>query len=181
MPRRTRLKSNADTQKAWEKRTRANQLARHRERGWQTSKFKGRGGRVVLPPEPVVVDPLVVEAVERATARPVRYRSPSSRWSDTASARAFRKAVRERSRGLCEANWAGVCPDGPHQGNQSHHRWLRSQGGPDHVDNGLYVCARVHQHAHDVDRAGAELRGIILNPFIAAREGVTPPGRSLPA
>jgi hypothetical protein len=72
-----------------------------------------------------------------------------------------REACKARAGGRCEANWPGVCPDGPHRGHHAHHVWLKSQGGPDELWNLLYVCRTVHWHAHNIDRAGAEERGII--------------------
>lgn len=72
-----------------------------------------------------------------------------------------RAAVKRRSGGLCEANWEGVCPPGPHRAQHVHHVILKAQGGPDVEWNLLHLCYVVHQHAHDVDRAGAESRGII--------------------
>lgn len=70
-------------------------------------------------------------------------------------------AVKIRSQGLCEANWEGVCPPGPHAGEHVHHVVLRSQGGGHDPSNLLHLCRRVHQHAHERDRWGAEQRGII--------------------
>lgn len=72
-----------------------------------------------------------------------------------------RAEVRRRSAGLCEANWEGVCAPGQHRAQHMHHVILRGQGGPDADWNLLHVCLVVHRHAHDVDRAGAERRGII--------------------
>ena len=42
-----------------------------------------------------------------------------------------------------------------------HHVILRSQGGPNTVDNGLTICQRHHHYAHDVLRADANTAGII--------------------
>lgn len=77
-----------------------------------------------------------------------------------------RTAVQVRSGGRCEANWDGVCPPGPHRGEHVHHRRLRAQGGSDELDNLMHVCRVVHQHAHDVDRAEAERRGIIIRGWV---------------
>lgn len=74
---------------------------------------------------------------------------------------AAREQVKRRARGWCEANWEGVCPPGVHPGQHAHHVVLRAQGGDHHPDNLLWLCHVVHRHAHDVDRAGAEARGII--------------------
>jgi hypothetical protein len=49
-----------------------------------------------------------------------------------------------------------------------HHVILRSQGGPDTLDNALVLCSAHHTHAHDVDRAGAEAAGIIRSAPPAA-------------
>lgn len=165
----SRLKSNAATQREWEKRTREKQIARQREQGVRTPPRRALSapGRVVVPPEPkpvpgppVVYPPAAGSDAEREAARAAARRRRKQRDSSP-EAVAMRRQVKRRSGGLCEANWPGVCPDGPHPGEEVHHVWLRSQGGPDHVNNGLHLCGRVHDHAHDVDRAGAEARGII--------------------
>lgn len=80
---------------------------------------------------------------------------------DSSELELAKEACKARAGGRCEANWEGVCPDGPHRGHQAHHIVLRAQGGADQLWNLLYVCRTVHHHAHDVDRAGAEARGII--------------------
>jgi hypothetical protein len=67
-----------------------------------------------------------------------------------------------RSGGMCEANWQGVCPDGPHRGTEHHHRRLRAQGGPDTPANVMLLCKTAHDQAHNVDRAGANALGIIV-------------------
>lgn len=72
-----------------------------------------------------------------------------------------KQTVKIRSRGLCEANWEGVCPPGDHRGEHVHHVVLRSQGGGHDPANLLHLCRKVHQHAHERDRLGAEARGII--------------------
>lgn len=73
-----------------------------------------------------------------------------------------RRKVRRRSGGWCEANWPEGCGQpGPHAAQHMHHVILQGQGGPDTAENLLHLCHPVHQHAHDVDRAGAEARGII--------------------
>lgn len=69
--------------------------------------------------------------------------------------------VDRRSRGLCEANVPGVCRPGQHRGEHHHHVVLRAQGGPDTAANLLHLCMKVHDWAHNVDRAAAERRGII--------------------
>lgn len=91
-----------------------------------------------------------------AAARLAKQRRQESEWQQA------REAVIWRSRGLCEANWQGVCPPGPHAGEHVHHRRLRSQGGTHDVENLLHLCRIVHDHAHNVDRVGAEQRGIIV-------------------
>lgn len=154
--RRKGLTSNADAQKAWEKRTREAQIERQREHGLRTppKRAMGTGGRAVLPPE------RAPEPSDGAQPAPPR-RTRKNRVKDPPELVEMKRAVKARSGGRCEANWPGVCPDGPHRGQHVHHVVLRSQGGPDHVDNGLHLCQAVHTHAHDVDRAGAEARGII--------------------
>lgn len=100
----------------------------------------------------------------------IRQQIAKSRRESTELALA-RAACKDRARGMCEANWEGVCKAGPHYGNQAHHMQLRSQGGPDQLWNLLWVCQRVHHHAHDVDRAGAEARGIIKRGNYVAPTG----------
>jgi hypothetical protein len=162
--RRRGLTSNADAQKAWEKRTRDAQVARQQERGLRTAprRATGSGGRVVLPAEPKPVPGPPVEFPASAGAPIVKpRRTRKDRVPDPPELLRMKREVKKRSGGLCEANWPGVCPDGPHRGENVHHVVLRSQGGADDVDNGLHLCHLVHTHAHDVDRAGAEARGII--------------------
>ena len=73
-----------------------------------------------------------------------------------------RAAIFERDRWSCQAHALGFALDVPCGGQlQAHHVVLRSQGGAHTVENGLSVCQIHHQHAHDVDRAGAEAAGII--------------------
>lgn len=180
---RSRIKSNADTQREWEKRTRARQIARQHEQGVRTPPARrlAAPGKVIAPPlERFPLDPPATPAPP-----PKPRRSPTRRIPDPPELVAMKRQVKDRSLGLCEANWRGVCPPGPHRGEHVHHMWLRSQGGPDDVDNGLHVCGAVHTHAHDIDRAGAEERGIIRPrpadgvlptgwPEFARRQGVTP-------
>lgn len=47
------------------------------------------------------------------------------------------------------------------QAHHAHHVRLRSQGGPDTVDNLLSICMECHRYIHDVDRAWAEEHGYI--------------------
>lgn len=123
------MRSNAATQREWERRT----LAKRR-----------------ADPDH---EPVVSKRLATAARR-------ESEWQET------RAAVIFRSRGLCEANWPGVCKPGPHRGDHVHHRRLRSQGGGNELDNLMHVCHVVHGHAHDVDRAGAEERGIIVRAWV---------------
>lgn len=51
-----------------------------------------------------------------------------------------RKLVKLRSGGLCEIRMVGCFGDG----TDWHHRKLRSQGGPWHVQNGLQACRFCH-------------------------------------
>lgn len=69
--------------------------------------------------------------------------------------------VLARDRG-CVAHRLGFAWDVPCAGRTHiHHAILRSQGGRDHPDDLLTLCERHHDHAHNVDRAGAELYGVI--------------------
>lgn len=120
------------------------QVARQKERGQRRRKAKD----VPQLPHP--------KPVRRDPGHQRRFGVP-----DSPELTAMKREVRARSGGLCEANWEGVCPPGPHRGEHVHHVILRAQGGPDVAWNGLHLCAAVHTHAHDVDRAGANERGII--------------------
>lgn len=95
------------------------------------------------------------EAGLPATKKKVkRQGKPSSGFSAE-----VRQEALERDR-CCQA--AGVWPLVRCGGRlHVHHVLLRSQGGPDVLDNALVLCAVHHQIAHDVDRAGAEAAGII--------------------
>lgn len=174
MARRRGLTSNADAQKAWEKRTREAQIARQRATGQRTppKRAMGTGGRTVLPPEPKPVPgPAVVYPASAGTDEERRKPKRPKRGGSNDTPAPIKREVHRRAAEKCEANWPGVCPTDavtgmplPHRGEHVHHVILRSQGGPDEVWNLLLVCHVVHTHAHDVDRAGAEARGIIRRP-----------------
>lgn len=100
------------------------------------------------------------ERRSRDAARARERETPKARKPGVSDAE--RAKVRRRSGGWCEARWPEGCgTSAMHAAEHMHHVVLRGQGGPDTADNLLHLCHRVHQHAHDVDRAGAELRGII--------------------
>ena len=67
--------------------------------------------------------------------------------------------------------WDLRCSGRPH----IHHAVLRSQGGRDHPDDLLLLCEAHHDHAHNVDRAGAEACGIIRSSP-PRDQGLPPPG-----
>lgn len=75
-----------------------------------------------------------------------------------------RDAVLRRDGWRCQAHAWGFALDLPCSYGEPHvhHRRLRSQGGSDDPDMLLTLCQAHHRHAHDVDRAGAELAGIIV-------------------
>lgn len=95
-----------------------------------------------------------------ATEPPVR-KPKAKRKRD--KPKGFPASVREAAKrrdGGCKgrAVWPDVsCSGGLH----AHHVILRSQGGPNTLDNALTLCGAHHLHAHDVDRKGAEAAGII--------------------
>ena len=65
----------------------------------------------------------------------------------------------------CVAHRMGFAWDIPCRGRgHIHHAVLRSQGGRDHPDDLLLLCERHHIHAHEGDRTGAEVCGIIRPP-----------------
>lgn len=55
-------------------------------------------------------------------------------------------AVWRRSGGMCEAKASPECRK---YAGQLHHRRMRSQGGPDTVENALHVCTPCHGYIHD--------------------------------
>lgn len=72
----------------------------------------------------------------------------------------LRERVLRRDGYTCQAAVRGyqhVCAGNLHV----HHIVLRSQGGRDHPDDLITVCASAHHHIHSVDRAGAERAGLI--------------------
>ena len=75
-----------------------------------------------------------------------------------------REAVLRRDGYRCQAHEREFALDLPCSYGEPHvhHRRLRSQGGTDDPENLLTLCSAHHRHAHDVDRRGAELAGIIL-------------------
>jgi hypothetical protein len=61
----------------------------------------------------------------------------------------FSELIRFRSRGWCELG-APACSDTRHAaGDRPHHRKMRSQGGPNTIDNLLDVCPAGHRWVHD--------------------------------
>lgn len=122
--RKTRLRSNAATLRAWEDRTRAKLIAQGK-------------------PQPPV--------------SALAHQGSQRRGKALDEAREF---VRDRAGGRCEANWPGVCPDGPHRGHHAHHVILVAQGGPDEAWNLLWLCSTVHRWAHE-HVTDARARGII--------------------
>lgn len=97
---------------------------------------------------------------------------PTKVWTDetadwpTSTPRGFppdvREAVLSRDQD-CQAWQRGFATDVRCQGRlHAHHVQLRSQGGPDTVENGLALCMLHHQLAHDVRRAEAEACGVIV-------------------
>lgn len=72
------------------------------------------------------------------------------------------EAVYERD-GDCRAYSMGFATDVRCNGRMHiHHRRLRSQGGPDTLENLMVICDHHHHLAHRVRRAEAEKCGVIL-------------------
>ena len=70
--------------------------------------------------------------------------------------------VRLRDQDRCQAHAHGFDLDTKCAGRiHLHHKRLRSQGGPDTVDNIVTMCQTHHTRAHDVIRAVAEACDII--------------------
>lgn len=74
----------------------------------------------------------------------------------------LRNAVLARDHWHCQAHGLDFALDLECRGNlHAHHVKLRSQGGHDSMEDLLTLCALHHDHAHNVDRHGAELAGVI--------------------
>jgi len=74
----------------------------------------------------------------------------------------LRDAVFRRDHWRCQAHARDYALDLPCHGRlHAHHVVLRSQGGRDELDDLLTLCERHHDYAHNVDRRGAELAGVI--------------------
>jgi len=73
-------------------------------------------------------------------------------------------AVLSRDHYQCQASMRDFALDLPCSGRLVvHHRVLRSQGGADDdLDLLMTICDGHHRYAHDVDRAAAELTGVII-------------------
>jgi predicted transcriptional regulator len=78
---------------------------------------------------------------------------------DDAELRRARKAVRERSGGLCEVRLAVICTG---RGQHVHHRLMRSQGGTHDLDNLLDTCLPCHSHVH-ANPGWAQSHGFLLH------------------
>lgn len=73
-----------------------------------------------------------------------------------------RDQIMSRDNFECQAPTLGFATDIRCWGRlHAHHVQLRSQGGPNTVANGLTLCARHHEYAHDGRRADANAAGII--------------------
>jgi len=73
----------------------------------------------------------------------------------------FRIAVLKRDSYTCQAHAWGFAKELPcSHGLHVHHLELGTK--IDAFDNVVTLCPRHHRHAHDVDRAGAEVAGIIV-------------------
>jgi hypothetical protein len=70
------------------------------------------------------------------SGKPAR-RKPGKQTGESAA----RKAVAERSGGICEIREPGCYG----RATDWHHRKLRGQGGPWHVQNGLHLCRFCHE------------------------------------
>lgn len=74
----------------------------------------------------------------------------------------LRDAVLARDHWTCQAHALDFALDLVCRGRlHAHHVKLRSQGGRDSMEDLLTLCALHHDHAHNVDRRGAELSGVI--------------------
>lgn len=103
---------------------------------------------------------LAVE-VEREAATPSQ--KPQSRpkpKQDPPELREAKKAVRARSRGVCEA----ATPFCTGSAQHFHHRKPRSAGGSHSEVNGLDVCLTCHRYLHDHPASSYE-RGLLLHSW----------------
>lgn len=108
--------------------------------------------------------------LERKTPMP---RRKSQRVLDyEAELDAITPALKARSRGRCEVQIPGVCTK---RAAVRHHRWRRSQRGPNILSNLLHSCVDCHGWGHD---SGAGLAiGFLLkrgedpeqNPYVPPR------------
>lgn len=74
----------------------------------------------------------------------------------------LRDAVFKRDHYTCQAHPRDYALDMPCWGRlHAHHVVLRSQGGLDCMEHLTTLCELHHDHVHNVDRAGAELAGLI--------------------
>lgn len=83
--------------------------------------------------------------VQRGVAIRHRRRSDRRLSEYDAEFQRMRPVVRHRSAGRCEAGVASNCTG---QATHVHHRQLRSQGGPNTLDNLLDVCVHCHGVIH---------------------------------
>ena len=76
---------------------------------------------------------------------------------------ALRNAVFKRDGYTCQAHPNDYSLDMLCSGRlHAHHRVLRSQGGRDCLEHLVTLCALHHDYVHNVDRAGAEVAGLIV-------------------
>lgn len=131
---------------------------------------RGRSARSHLP-RPIQQSPVMVE---RWGGQPVKRREPLRRAGGLhrspmkrkplrrgAMDPDFRVAVLSRDLYACQARVIGYAPQvtcTPHL--HVHHRELGTK--IDTFENCVTVCDAHHRHLHDVDRAGAEMAGLIV-------------------
>lgn len=103
---------------------------------------------------------LAVE-VEREAATPSQKpRGRPKPKQDPPELREAKKAVRARSRGVCEA----ATPFCTGSAQHFHHRKPRSAGGSHSEVNGLDVCLTCHRYLHDHPASSYE-RGLLLHSW----------------
>jgi hypothetical protein len=76
----------------------------------------------------------------------MRLAEPLAPVTDTvAGYKSFCDRVAARAAGRCEGDIHPLCPG---LGSEVHHRWMRSQGGPDTLENCRLLCIYCHAWIH---------------------------------
>lgn len=96
--------------------------------------------RVPMPPRKEWMKGSSLRSYKPSTEGEEKQPKPRRSTGKSAGVNEARKLVKQRSGGLCEIRMVGCFGEG----TDWHHRKLRSQGGPWHVQNGLQACRFCH-------------------------------------